>query len=90
MGEPFTLLPSPMAGASCRDHCRQFPSKKGMGFACGMALGIQSHLLCRCEEFILTGGNNENKQHRALAGDESFSEPTEICFKGAYEEVPFN
>lgn len=39
---------------------------------------------------ILAGRNNENKHHRALAGDESFSEPTEICFKGAYEEVPFN
>lgn len=40
--------------------------------------------------FILTDKNNENKHCRVLAGDESFSQPTEICFKGACEEVPLN
>lgn len=51
--EPFTMLPSPkgMAEGYCRYHYRHFPSKKGLGFSCVMALGVQSHLLCRYEEF---------------------------------------
>lgn len=47
------MLPSPkgMAEGYCRYHYRHFPSKKGLGFSCVMALGVQSHLLCRYEEF---------------------------------------
>lgn len=52
-GEPSTLLPSPqgMAEGLLQIHHRYFPFKKGLGFACAMALGVQSHLLCHYEEF---------------------------------------
>lgn len=43
--------PSGDAEGSLQVPLQAFPLQERAGFVCAMALGIQSHLRCRCEQF---------------------------------------